>query len=434
MKKTFPIKNEAACLYKWAWSTVFLSRGTTSSCHRGRHWRLTEDNFMDFHNHHGKLADREKMASGEWPGNGCEYCRDVEKAGGTSDRSGFVNESIELLPPEFEGYVQKAFQFDDIPLKVSPTLLEVYFNNVCNQSCVYCTPGFSSQIEQEVRKFGLSEFNEDYNNWRPDSKYEMYKEKFWEWMEKNSDHVQILQVLGGEPLYQKEFEQCLDFFDKNPRPNLVYRTFSNLKHDPKKFKEKIQRVQNLIDQGKLKRMEFVCSIDCWGPEIEYVRDGLILEEWEKNINTLIEAPGVGVLIHATLTALTLPTLYQLVEKTNQWRRIKNTVGINWNTVVKPEIFNPYHFGKYLSPFIDTAIASLAGYTSVSEREGLQTHLEGIKQQLNSTPTNKTEVNKFVGFLDELDARRNRDWRAIFPQIVDIVNTINIEEPDHVQLD
>ena len=48
MKKTFPIVNDAACLYKWAWSTVFLSRGTTSSCHRGRHWRLTEDNFMDF--------------------------------------------------------------------------------------------------------------------------------------------------------------------------------------------------------------------------------------------------------------------------------------------------------------------------------------------------------------------------------------------------
>ncbi len=241
MKKTFPIVNDAACLYKWAWSTVFLSRGTTSSCHRGRHWRLTEDNFMDFHNHHGKLADREKMASGEWPGNGCEYCRDVEKAGGTSDRSGFVNESIELLPPEFEGYVQRAYEFDDIPLKVSPTLLEVYFNNVCNQACVYCTPGFSSQIEQEVRKHGPSAFNEDYSTWRPDSKYELYKEKFWEWMEKNSEHVQILQVLGGEPLYQKEFEQCLDFFDKNPRPNLVYRSFSNLKHDPEKFKTKIRR-------------------------------------------------------------------------------------------------------------------------------------------------------------------------------------------------
>jgi hypothetical protein len=427
MQKTFPIQNDAACLYKWAWSTVFLSRGTTASCHRGYHWRLNEDNFMDFHNHPGKLSDREKMANGDWPSNGCEYCRDVEKAGGVSDRVGFVNNSIELLPPEMKDLQVRAYEYDNIPLSVSPTLLEVYFNNVCNQSCVYCTPGFSSQIEQEVRKYGPTDFNKDYSNWRPDTKYELYKEKFWEWMEKHSQSLQILQVLGGEPLYQKEFEQCLDFFDKNPRPNLIYRTFSNLKHDPTKFKEKIQRVQNLIDQGKLKRMEFVCSIDCWGPEIEYVRDGLILEDWENNINTLVDTPGVSINIHATLTALTLPTLYQLIEKTVSWQRPDKYVGINWNTVVSPTPFNPYHFGEHLAPFIDTAIETLQKFPDFTESSNLQKHLHGIKQQLISTTVNKAEVANLVGFLDEIDTRRNRNWRKVFPQIEQIVNTINTGE-------
>jgi hypothetical protein len=427
MQKTFPIQNDAACLYKWAWSTIFLSRGTTASCHRGYHWRLNEDNFMNFHNHPGKLSDREKMANGDWPSNGCEYCRDVEKAGGVSDRTGFVNNSIELLPPEMKELKVRAYEYDNIPLSVSPTLLEVYFNNVCNQSCVYCTPGFSSQIEQEVRKYGPIDFNKDYSNWRPDTKYELYKEKFWEWMEKHSHSLQILQVLGGEPLYQKEFEQCLDFFDKNPRPNLIYRTFSNLKHDPIKFKEKIQRVQNLIDQGKLKRMEFVCSIDCWGPEIEYVRDGLILEDWENNINTLVDTPGVSINIHSTLTALTLPTLYQLIEKTVSWQRPDKYVGINWNTVVSPTPFNPYHFGEHLAPFIDTAIETLQKFPDFTESINLQKHLYGIKQQLISTPVNKEEVANLVGFLDEIDIRRNRSWRKVFPQIEKIVNTINTGE-------
>ena len=40
----------------------------------------------------------------------------IEKAGGKSDRTGFVNDSIELLPPEFNGYVQKAL------LEVQPDL------------------------------------------------------------------------------------------------------------------------------------------------------------------------------------------------------------------------------------------------------------------------------------------------------------------------
>lgn len=424
MKKIFPIKNETACLYKWAWSTVFLSRGTTASCHRGYHWRLNEDNFMNFHNHPGKLSDREKMANGDWPSNGCEYCRDVEKAGGTSDRLGFVNNSVELLPPELDGIRVNDFNIDTLPLNVSPTLLEVYFNNVCNQSCVYCTPGFSSQIEQEVRKFGPSIFNKDYSNWKPDSKYETYKEKFWEWMTNHSHSLQILQVLGGEPLYQKEFEQCLDFFDKNPRPNLIYRTFSNLKHDPDKFIAKIKRVQDLIDQKKLKKMEFVCSIDCWGPEIEYVRDGLILSDWEKNLETLLETPGVSINIHATLTALTLPTLYQLIEKTMSWQRTDKYVGINWNTVVNPTQFNPYHFGKYLTPFVDKAIETLSNFPNFNESANLQQHLAGIKSQLLSTPVNVTEINNLVGFLDDIDARRNRSWRKVFPQIEKIVNSIN----------
>ena len=378
---------------------------------------------MDFHNHPGKLSDREKMLNGDWPSNGCEYCRDVEKAGGISDRLSFVNNSVELLPPEMQNVEFRAFEFDSVPLSVSPTLLEVYFNNVCNQACVYCTPGFSSVIEHEVRQFGPSKYNVDYSNWRPDTKYELYKEKFWEWMEKNGKHLQILQVLGGEPLYQKEFEQCLDFFDKHPNPDLVYRIFSNLKHDTEKFRTKIERVQRLVDEGKLKRMEFVCSIDCWGPEIEYVRDGIILSEWEKNMEILLEKPGIGVLVHATLTALTLPTLYQLIEKTKSWKEKKKSVGINWNTVVSPDPFNPYHFGKHLVPFVDRAIQSCQ--SSIDFLQG-EEHLHGIKQQLLSTKPDVEKVNNLVGFLDDIDFRRKRDWRAVFPQIVEIVEKIRGE--------
>ena len=93
-KKTFPIVNDAACLYKWSWSTLFLNRGTTASCHRGYHWKLEKDTLKDFHNHPGKIGDREKMLDGVWPGNGCEYCRNVEQAGGISDRTGFANDSV----------------------------------------------------------------------------------------------------------------------------------------------------------------------------------------------------------------------------------------------------------------------------------------------------------------------------------------------------
>jgi hypothetical protein len=420
MKKTFPIQNNAACLYKWTWSTIFLNRGTTTSCHRGFHWKFDETNIKDFHNHPGKLGDREKMKEGIWPGNGCEYCRDVEAAGGKSDRTSFVNDSVELIPFELEN--------DPTATKVTPRLLEIYFSNVCNQSCIYCTPGFSSQIEQEVRQHGPSEHNWDYSYWVDDArdKYEIYKAKFWEWMEENSNDLVIIQTLGGEPMYQKEFDECLDFFDTHPNPGLTWRVFTNLNHPPAKFREKIERVQRLVDEQKIKRMDFVCSIDCWGPEVEYARYGLNLEEAEQNIMTLVENPTVGILFHATLTALTMPTLYQLIEKIIGWKENRE-LSFNWNTVVRPDCFNPYNFGHNLTPFIDRALAVLEKHGDRFDKE--KTHLTGIKQQLLATPVNPESVNNLAGFLDDIDKRRNYkagNWRELFPYIVNIIDDINKE--------
>ena len=72
--------------------------------------------------------------------------------------------------------------------------------------------------------------------------YPLYLQKFWEWMEEHGSKLYEFQTLGGEPMYQKEFEQCINFFDKHPNPNLIWRIFSNLKHDEEKFKKKIQKV------------------------------------------------------------------------------------------------------------------------------------------------------------------------------------------------
>ena len=51
------LNTDPACQFKWTWSTLFLNFGTTSSCHRCKHWKLTTENFMDFHNLPGKIGD-----------------------------------------------------------------------------------------------------------------------------------------------------------------------------------------------------------------------------------------------------------------------------------------------------------------------------------------------------------------------------------------
>ena len=99
--------------------------------------------------------------------------------------------------------------------------------------------------------------------------------------------------------------------------------------------------------------------------------------------------------------------------------------MNWNTVVRPDCFNVYNFGKYLVPYIDKAIDTLLNYDEYKYAKEVDS-LNGIKKQMLNTPVNLTGVNNLVGFLDDLDARRNLDWKKIYPDIVEIINTINKE--------
>ena len=120
MNKVFPIKTETACQLKWTWSTVCLTQGTTASCHRSNPHTF-DHNLFDFHNTPSKLGDRSKMLAGAWPDQGCGYCRNIEEAGGQSDRQTNLDFPGILPPPELDYNLQA--------VNVTPRILEVYFDN-----------------------------------------------------------------------------------------------------------------------------------------------------------------------------------------------------------------------------------------------------------------------------------------------------------------
>jgi hypothetical protein len=53
--RAFPIQTKTACQLKWTWSTVFLTTGTTASCHRTNHHEFDKEVF-DFHNTPEKIG------------------------------------------------------------------------------------------------------------------------------------------------------------------------------------------------------------------------------------------------------------------------------------------------------------------------------------------------------------------------------------------
>lgn len=403
MPRHFPIKSDTSCRLKWSWSTLYLNTGETASCHRSS--RSYIDNLTDFHNTDSKILAREKMLIGEWPGNGCEYCKNIESVGGASDRQ-FQNKIPEIYPLELDT--------DPTATVVDPVILEVFFSNTCNLRCVYCSAEYSSSIQQENKKFGgaiIAENNFEYQ----DNRYKELVPQFWNWMVTNGHKLQRLQVLGGEPFLQDDIDRLIDHFEQTPYPNLEFNLVTNLMIPTGLLRGKLQKLSTLLKRRHLKRVDLQCSVDSWGPAQEYVRQGFERTLFETNLRTVQEFKGFRIGLLSTLNALSINEMPQLANKFLEWNQ-KSTVYWYMHLVL-PEgtsIFDPMNFDYSVFSNSLSTVSSCIPQDTWSDR---QTWLifDGIKNKLQKGCTNNIpKQTQLFDYLDQNDIRRNSNWKTLFP--------------------
>jgi len=406
--KYFPILTDTACQLKWTWSTIHFYEGKTNSCHRVNLTNLQPEDFNSFHNTPKKLEDRQLMLEGQWPSGGCEYCQNIENAGGQSDRQ-FHLQIPNLTPPELDTVADA--------IEVTPRILEVYFDNICNMSCTYCYEGFSSRIQQENEKFGDFSSNgiEIKNKVVKNEQHAELLKKFWEWMETNSTVLKRLHVLGGEPLYQPEFENCLQFLETHNNPELEVNIVTNLKITLPKLKKFIDRIQNLLKERRIKRFDITASIDCWGNEQEYIRYGIDMNQWQENFNYIASKKWMTLNINQTITGLGIKSIPALVEYINQHRKIR-PIGHYFMACVNKSHLYPGIFG---SGFFDQDFENILSVmpNDTWQHKNAWNMMSGLQKEFNSHQRNETELLKLKTFLNEIDRRRDLNWKITFPWLV-----------------
>lgn len=406
--RPFPIKTATACQLKWTWSTVYLTTEKTASCHRTNHHKFDAEKF-DFHNTPNKLRDRQKMLQGEWPDAGCEYCRNIEQAGGISDRL----TNLDLIG------VHAPIELDHDPtaIEVTPRILEIYFDNTCDLKCLYCGPHFSSAWEAESNKYGT--FGKDgliiESTWTKSNNIDRNKTKLFSWLSGNIDKLSALNVLGGEPTYQDELDQVLDLLDQHPAPHLKLQMFSNLNSKPGRLRSIVERVNGLINDDKLRELEITGSLDCWGPAQEYVRYPLNLDRWQENFEYLLDQSWVRLIVSSTVTPLTVKTLPDLLAKIKKWNETR-TVYHYQNSVNAPSHMFIDIFGDIFREDFNRALD--LKLTRTPEEISSKRYLEGIAKQSYSRVPNVKEIKNLYLFLEEMDRRRKTDWRQTFTWLED----------------
>lgn len=394
---------------KWAWNTFTVYNGKTASCHRVTPTIVPLDQFDTLHNSPEVLNDRKLMLQGKWPENrGCEYCKNIEMAGGMSDR---------LWHNMIPGETPKDFNLDQ-PIDrnlVTPSILEVYLDNTCDLACVYCLPHQSSKINNELVKYGANVIGLTPVEKNPN--YLQYKELFFSWLGKNCSSLRRLSILGGEPFLQKDFWKLLEFLSQHKHPELTLSINSNLNCNADTLRKFIDIIKNLLIERRIKDVQVEASLDCWGPQAEFIRYGLSLNRWQENFEYLTKIKWLKLTVHQVLTSLSIGTAATLQEKIADYKKINPKIKQSYFLVDGPNdaiyqltIFKSDIFKQQLNELLETFPVTTEWDKNNKNK------LEGCVKYCHTGTHNEERLILFKNTLDQIDLRRNTNWKNLFPVV------------------
>ena len=252
-----------------------------------------------------------------------------------------------------------------------------------------------------------------------------YVEAWWRWWPEVSKTLNILRITGGEPLLQQSTWRLLDDLYNNPKPNLELNINSNLGVKPILIERLANRVNALVNEGKIKHFKLFTSIDTWGAPAEYLRTGLDLKVWEKNLDIYLTKTKQPITFMCTFNILTVTNFSSLLVKILEWRRKYNSwfsrkQRIRFDT---PYLKEPLQYDMNLLPkedfirYMEIALEYMhRNKFSELEREKFNRVVEYMRTT-NYDENKLAEGRKdFYNWFNEYDKRRNTSFETTFPEL------------------
>jgi hypothetical protein len=114
--------------------------------------------------------------------------------------------------------------------------------------------------------------------------------------------------------------------------------------------------------------------------------------------------------------MTIRTMPDLINKINQYNQHRH-IGHYFQFFTGPQMFqHPKHYAWETWENDFERIFAAMPQRTVEQQEAIP-RMQGIQSLLKSHNTyNYTEINKLRIYFDELDRRRNTNWRQLFPYL------------------
>ena len=443
---------EGFCLAKWNQVSILLQTGQTHSCHHPRPHVVPLDelerNPSALHNTNFKKQQRKTMLKGGKPKE-CDYCWNVEDANpdAFSDR---IMKSGEAWAFPYFDKIKKS----DPSENTNPTYVEVSFSNQCNMSCGYCDVKSSSNWQHEIKTQGHYPTSGMYNNteWMerdgivpiPHSKPNPYRDAFWKWWPDLYPTLHTFRITGGEPILSKDTFKVLDYIIDNPNlnPMLEMSVNTNLCAPQDMVEEFIDKVKYITEKDLVWNFALFTSIESWGKQAEYMRDGMDTERFWNNLDMfLTKCQKPEATIMATYNLTSVPTYHEVIKKVFELKKkhyngkryrhyavILDTAYLRHPEFLQVRLLSTHWIDKIREDVKFMESLSEEKYTHIYghghggfydfEREKLRRVLDWVDAPIDDIKWLMKMRRDFVLFIDEFDKRRGKNFLQTFPEMED----------------
>lgn len=255
----------------------------------------------------GKSCDtRQRMLNNE-PGKRCDPCYELEQEGNSfniiSDRRYYLRELKSVPLNTYNS--SDTFELQKIDIR---------WTNLCNFSCVYCSPEFSSKWAQELNR-------------TQQVPTKAQREQFKDYIFARAKQLKHVYLAGGEPLLMKENQELLELLlDVNPDVGLRINT---------NLSDTDTRVFDLA--CKFKNVHWIVSAETMGDEYNYIRHGGDWATFCRNLRRIKDA-GHKITFNMLYFVLNTFSVFKFIDKfTDAWNFHPNAFVLG--PLLTPEYLN-----------------------------------------------------------------------------------------------
>jgi hypothetical protein len=266
----------------------------------------------------------------------------------------------------------------------------------------------------------------------PHKEYNPYVEAFWKWWPDLYPELKHFRMTGGEPLMDRNTYKVFDYVLENPKPDLHLDVTSNFSVEPKFFDKYMSYVTQLCEGEKIEHFMQYVSVDTYGDQAEYIRNGLDFDRMLDNVHRfLTDAPGRNsVTFIITMNMLSIPNLQYLLDEilafrsefSKSYQRIWFDTPLlrqpNWMSLeIAPQSLRGRleHVKCWMEEHLETANDPFHGFKDY-EVQRIQRDMDWM----NNSDLSRNELSArkadFYRFFNEHDKRRGTDFIATFPEL------------------